>query len=67
MFTSLIFNKGHGGKVKDDDKNEEIDGYDETLYPVDYNNIGIIRDDDILTTLVLPMAKGMFWRFINIY
>jgi len=51
---------GHGGKVKDDDKNEEIDGYDETLYPVDYNNIGIIRDDDILTTLVLPMAKDVF-------
>jgi len=49
---------GHGGKVRDDDGDEK-DGYDETLVPVDFQSAGQIRDDDVFTTLVGPMAKGV--------
>jgi hypothetical protein len=28
--------------------------------PLDYQNAGQIRDDDLYTTLVAPMAKGVF-------
>ena len=49
---------GHGGKMRDDDGDEK-DGYDETLVPVDYNSAGQIRDDDIFSTLIGPMAKGV--------
>eukprot|EP00979_Chaetoceros_neogracilis_P015297 scaffold5659_cov256-Chaetoceros_neogracile.AAC.4 len=50
---------GHGGKLKDDG-NDEADGYDETLVPLDYARNGQIRDDDLLKTLVIPMQKGVF-------
>lgn len=49
---------GHGGKLKDDD-GDEADGYDETLVPLDYQNGGQIRDDDLFNTLVGPMKKGV--------
>jgi predicted Abi (CAAX) family protease len=50
---------GHGIGIKDDDYDEE-DGMDETLVPSDFNKSGLIRDDDVLTTLVKPMARGVF-------
>lgn len=50
---------GHGGKLRDDDGDEK-DGYDETLVPVDYATANQIRDDDIFSTLVGPMKKGVF-------
>jgi len=50
---------GHGGKLRDDNGEEE-DGYDETLIPLDYASAGQIRDDDLLQTLVVPMARGVF-------
>lgn len=49
---------GHGGKMKDDD-GEEKDGYDETLVPVDFSAAGQIRDDDVFTTLIGPLKKGV--------
>lgn len=49
---------GHGGKLRDDD-GDEADGFDETLVPVDYASAGQIRDDDLFSTLVGPMAKGV--------
>jgi len=49
---------GHGGKLRDDNGDEE-DGYDETLVPLDYANSGQIRDDDLFITLVQPMAEGV--------
>jgi hypothetical protein len=52
-------NKGHGGKLKDQDGDEE-DGYDETLVPLDYVEAGQIRDDDLYDILVAPMKKGVF-------
>lgn len=49
---------GHGGKLKDDNGDEE-DGYDETLVPLDYATEGQIRDDDLLKDLVCAMPKGV--------
>lgn len=33
--------------------------YDETLVPVDFASAGQIRDDDIFSTLIGPMSKGV--------
>jgi len=49
---------GHGGKLRDDNNDEE-DGYDETLIPCDYASNGQIRDDAIFDTLVQPMPGGV--------
>jgi len=51
---------GHGGRLRDDDRDEETDGYDETLIPLDYASSGQIRDDDLLQKLVKPMKDGVF-------
>ena len=56
---SLLVNKGHGA-YEYDTTGEEVDRYDETIYPIDYSTAGAIVDDEILTSLVLPMGKGMF-------
>lgn len=37
---------GHGTKIRDDDYKEEEDGYDEALVPLDYQEKGMIRDDE---------------------
>jgi len=50
--------KGHGGRIPDDNGDED-DGYDETLIPVDVEQVGQIRDDDILKVLVRPMPGGV--------
>jgi len=50
---------GHGGKLRDED-GDEADGYDETLIPLDYNQSGQIRDDDLLRYLVLKFQSGVF-------
>jgi len=54
---------GHGGKLRDDDGDEE-DGFDETLIPLDYQKAGQIRDDDLLSGLVVPFVKGVFATFV---
>ncbi|KAJ0988618.1 hypothetical protein J5N97_006974 [Dioscorea zingiberensis] len=55
---SLVFHfSGHGSQrrcVKDD----EPDGFDETLCPVDYEKEGMIVDDDINEILVRPLPTG---------
>jgi len=50
---------GHGGKLSDDG-NDEADGYDETLIPLDFNTAGQIRDDDLLKGLVKKFKSGVF-------
>jgi Caspase domain len=35
------------------------DGFDECLIPVNYKQAGFIRDDDLYTALVGPMARGV--------
>jgi len=56
--TVFIHYSGHGGRVKDQDGDEE-DGYDETLIPVDFQSKGQIRDDDLLKHLVKPLRQGV--------
>ncbi|ORE07855.1 hypothetical protein BCV72DRAFT_204681, partial [Rhizopus microsporus var. microsporus] len=52
---------GHGGRVKDISGDEE-DGYDETIYPVDFEDYegtsGQIIDDDMHDILVRPLCEG---------
>jgi len=54
----FVHYSGHGGKVRDDNGDEE-DGYDETLIPLDYQSAGQIRDDDVFKTLVGAMPAGV--------
>ncbi|TXG53942.1 hypothetical protein EZV62_019198 [Acer yangbiense] len=56
---SLVFHfSGHGSRQRDYD-NDEIDGYDETLCPLDYETEGSIIDDEINETIVRPLTQGV--------
>jgi len=48
---------GHGGRVKDDGDDEE-DGYDETLIPLDFKEAGQMRDDLIHKSLLMRLPEG---------
>ncbi|KAK4515944.1 PlsC domain-containing protein [Mucor velutinosus] len=52
---------GHGGRVRDEEGDED-DGYDETIYPVDFDSYegtsGQIIDDQMHDILVRPLCKG---------
>lgn len=50
---------GHGTKLADDDENEEADGYDEALVPRDFQESGMIRDDDLYDLLVKALPMGV--------
>jgi hypothetical protein len=55
---SLFFHySGHGGTAKDSET-DEIDGFDETILPLDYTQNGQIVDDVIYANLVKPLPKG---------
>ncbi|KAH7915669.1 peptidase C14, caspase domain-containing protein [Hygrophoropsis aurantiaca] len=55
---SLFFHySGHGGQTKDLDGDEE-DGFDEVIYPVDFQNAGHIVDDDMHRIMVRPLPAG---------
>lgn len=49
---------GHGGRTPDLDGDED-DGYDETIYPVDYEQAGHIVDDEIHDRVVKPLRQGV--------
>mmetsp|Transcript_21292 Transcript_21292/g.44285 ORF Transcript_21292/g.44285 Transcript_21292/m.44285 type:complete len:210 (+) Transcript_21292:1-630(+) len=49
---------GHGTKLRDDDS-DEADGYDEALVPRDFQENGMIRDDDLYEILVKDLADGV--------
>ncbi|KAG6698928.1 hypothetical protein I3843_08G044100 [Carya illinoinensis] len=56
---SLVFHySGHGSQQRND-TGDEIDGYDETLCPVDYETQGMIVDDEINATIVRPLPLGV--------
>lgn len=48
---------GHGGQTKDLD-GDEADGYDEVIYPVDYQTAGHIVDDLMHDMMVRPLPPG---------
>ncbi|KAI1259303.1 caspase domain-containing protein [Xylariaceae sp. FL1019] len=49
---------GHGGQTADLDGDED-DGYDETIYPVDYKQAGHISDDELHHIVVTPLVAGV--------
>ncbi|KAL3538655.1 hypothetical protein ACH5RR_002021 [Cinchona calisaya] len=55
---SLVFHySGHGSQQRDF-SGDEIDGYDEMLWPVDHQTEGTILDDEINSTIVKPLPHG---------
>ncbi|CAK7240708.1 MAG: Ca(2+)-dependent cysteine protease [Sporothrix thermara] len=49
---------GHGGQTEDTDGDED-DGYDETIYPVDFKEAGMIIDDELHSVVVRPLQAGV--------
>ncbi|ORX92922.1 metacaspase [Basidiobolus meristosporus CBS 931.73] len=49
---------GHGGSIKDED-GDEVDGHDETIYPVDHERAGVIVDDEIHAICVKNLPSGV--------
>ncbi|TEB34740.1 peptidase C14 [Coprinellus micaceus] len=55
---ALFFHySGHGGQTKDLD-GDEGDGYDEVIYPVDFESSGHIVDDTMHDIMVKPLPEG---------
>nr|XP_043615114.1 metacaspase-1-like [Erigeron canadensis] len=56
---SLVFHfSGHGSQQRNYN-GDEIDGYDETLCPLDFETQGMIVDDEINATMVKPLPHGV--------
>ncbi|PRQ57128.1 putative Caspase-like domain-containing protein [Rosa chinensis] len=56
---SLVFHySGHGSRQLDYD-GDEVDGYDETLCPLDFETQGMIDDDEINAAIVRPIPHGV--------
>ena len=49
---------GHGSQAKDHDS-DEVDGYDETICPLDYASAGEIVDDEMNALLVRQLPRGV--------
>lgn len=55
---SLFFHySGHGGQTPDKD-GDEIDGFDEVIYPLDYKKSGHISDDEMHSIMVKNLPTG---------
>ncbi|KAF6135481.1 hypothetical protein GIB67_015334 [Kingdonia uniflora] len=56
---SLVFHySGHGSRQRNYN-GDEVDGFDETLCPLDFETQGMIVDDEINTTIVKPLTHGV--------
>ncbi|XAR54215.1 hypothetical protein NMG60_11029248 [Bertholletia excelsa] len=56
---SLFFHySGHGSQQRNYD-GTEVDGFDETLCPLDFETRGMLVDDEINATLVRPLPYGV--------
>lgn len=56
---SLVFHySGHGSRQQNYN-GDEIDGYDQTLRPLDFETQGVIVDDEINATIVRPLPCGV--------
>lgn len=53
----VLHYSGHGGQTEDSDGDEE-DGFDEEIYPLDYETAGSIIDDQMHEMLVKPLPAG---------
>ncbi|KAK0213418.1 caspase domain-containing protein [Desarmillaria ectypa] len=55
---SLFFHySGHGGQTRDKD-GDEVDGYDEVIFPIDFKQNGHIVDDEMHAIMVKPLPRG---------
>ncbi|GER49404.1 metacaspase 1 [Striga asiatica] len=55
---SLVFHySGHGSRQRNYN-GDEVDGYDETLCPLDFETQGMIVDDEINASIVRPIPHG---------
>lgn len=56
---SLVFHfSGHGSQQRNYN-GDEVDGYDETLCPIDFETRGMIVDDEINAVIVKPLPHGV--------
>ncbi|XP_051138514.1 metacaspase-1-like [Andrographis paniculata] len=56
---SLLFHySGHGSQQRNY-TGDEVDGFDETLCPVDFETQGMIVDNEINATLIRPLPSGV--------
>lgn len=56
---SLVFHFSGHGSQRFDISMDEVDGYDETLCPLDYEISGMISDDEVNETIVRPLPRGV--------
>lgn len=56
---SLVFYFSGHGLRQPDFNNDERDGFDETICPVDFMQEGMILDNDINSTIVWPLKEGV--------
>ncbi|KAJ3673412.1 hypothetical protein LUZ60_006786 [Juncus effusus] len=56
---SLVFHFSGHGTQKLDMSNDELDGYDEALCPLDFEYNGMILDDEVNATIVRPLPSGV--------
>ncbi|XP_024312583.1 metacaspase-1 isoform X2 [Brachypodium distachyon] len=56
---SLVFHFSGHGVQKLDNNGDEMDGYDEALCPQDFEDRGVILDDEINETIVRPLGPGV--------
>ncbi|GJN31670.1 hypothetical protein PR202_gb20094 [Eleusine coracana subsp. coracana] len=56
---SLVFHFSGHGVQKLDFNDDEVDGYNEALCPVDFEQNGKILDDEINETIVRPLGSGV--------
>ncbi|KAL4036684.1 hypothetical protein IC575_000248 [Cucumis melo] len=54
----VFYFSGHGLRQPDFDM-DELDGYDETICPVDFMEEGMITDNEINATIVSPLKNGV--------
>ena len=56
---SLVFHfSGHGAQQRNRDGGE-VDGFDETILPMDFQTQGMIVDDVINESLIRPLPNGV--------
>lgn len=56
---SLVFYFSGHGKRQRDHKRDEIDGFDETICPMDFEKRGMILDNDINDAIVRPLTQNV--------
>ncbi|KAI4318467.1 hypothetical protein MLD38_032168 [Melastoma candidum] len=55
----LFFFSGHGLRYPESVKGDELDGFDESICPVDFVREGVIRDNEINSIIVEPLKEGV--------